>query len=114
MIDEDLGKSGASSDREGFQKLVTEVGLGRVGLVMGLEVSRLARNSADWHRLVQICALTGALILDEEGIYDPDSSALAGIGPAVLLRTGPLCDRFLDRNHPVSSDLSWTGPQRHG
>jgi len=72
IIDGDLGQSGASAvDREGFQQLVTEVGLGRAGIVMGLEVSRLARNSSDWHRLLEICALTDTLILDEDGIYDP-------------------------------------------
>ena len=72
VIDTDLGQSGASAaDREGFQRLVTEVGLGRAGIVMGLEVSRLARNSSDWHRLLEICALTDTLILDEDGIYDP-------------------------------------------
>ncbi len=72
MFDADLGKSGASStDREGFQKLVGEVGMGRAGIVLGLEVSRLARNSTDWHRLLEICALTDTLILDEDGIYCP-------------------------------------------
>jgi len=72
VIDSDLGKSGASSaDREGFQKLVGEVGMGRAGIVLGLEVSRLARNSTDWHRLLEICALTDTLILDEDGIYSP-------------------------------------------
>jgi DNA invertase Pin-like site-specific DNA recombinase len=72
VIDSDLGKSGASSaDREGFQKLVGEVGMGRAGIVLGLEVSRLARNSTDWHRLLEICALTDTLILDEDGIYCP-------------------------------------------
>ncbi len=72
VIDEDLGLSGASAtERSGFQRLVAEVGLGRVGLVMGLEVSRLARNSSDWHRLLEICALAETLILDEDGIYDP-------------------------------------------
>src|SRR5437667_1309431 len=72
VIDSDLGQSGASAvDREGFQKLVAEVGMGRAGIVLGLEVSRLARNSADWHRLLEICALTDTLILDEDGIYDP-------------------------------------------
>ena len=71
-IDTDLGQSGSSAvDRQGFQKLVAEVGLGRAGIVMGLEVSRLARNSTDWHRLIEICALTHTLILDEDGIYDP-------------------------------------------
>lgn len=71
VIDSDLGQSGASTDREGFQRLVSEVGLGRAGVVMGLEVSRLARNSSDWHRLLEICALSNTLILDEDGLYDP-------------------------------------------
>jgi DNA invertase Pin-like site-specific DNA recombinase len=71
-IDSDLGQSGASAaDREGFQRLVTEVSLGRAGIVLGLEVSRLARNCSDWHRLLEICALTDTLILDEDGLYDP-------------------------------------------
>ncbi|MFC1526212.1 recombinase family protein [Candidatus Latescibacterota bacterium] len=72
VIDSDLGLSGASAtDREGFQQLVAEVGLGHAGIVLGLEVSRLARSSTDWHRLLEICALTDTLILDEDGIYDP-------------------------------------------
>ena len=71
VIDSDLGKSGAERDRSGFQKLVADVGIGRAGIVMGLEVSRLARNSTDWHRLLEICALTDTLILDEDGVYDP-------------------------------------------
>jgi DNA invertase Pin-like site-specific DNA recombinase len=72
VIDTDLGQSGASAtDREGFQKLVADVGMGRAGIVLGLEVSRLARNSTDWHRLLEICALSDTLILDEDGIYDP-------------------------------------------
>lgn len=72
IIDTDLGQSGASAaDREGFQRLVTEVSLGRAGIVLGLEVSRLARNSTDWHRLLELCALADTLILDEDGLYDP-------------------------------------------
>jgi len=72
VIDEDMGLSGATAtNRNGFQHLVAEVGLGRVGVVMGLEVSRLARSSTDWHRLLEICALADTLILDEDGIYDP-------------------------------------------
>ena len=72
VIDSDLGQSGASAvDREGFQKLVAEVGMGKAGIVLGLEVSRLARNSTDWHRLLEICALADTLILDEDGLYDP-------------------------------------------
>lgn len=74
VIDCDQGQSGASAtDRAGFQRLVAEVGMGRAGIVLGLEVSRLARNSADWHRLLEICALSDTLILDEDGLYDPAS-----------------------------------------
>ena len=65
VIDNDQGESGASAAwREGFQRLVTDVGMGHAGMVMGLEVSRLARNNADWHRLLEICALADTLILD--------------------------------------------------
>ncbi|MBD0281449.1 MAG: recombinase family protein [Thermoleophilaceae bacterium] len=72
VIDSDQGQSGASSaEREGFQRLVADVGLGKAGIVLGLEVSRLARNNADWHRLLEICALSGTLICDEDGLYDP-------------------------------------------
>lgn len=72
VIDEDLGRSGASAEgRDGFKRLVADVGMGKVGIVLGLEVSRLARNNADWHRLLEICALTETLILDEDGLYDP-------------------------------------------
>jgi DNA invertase Pin-like site-specific DNA recombinase len=72
VIDSDQGQSGASSTgREGFQRLVADVGLGKAGIVLGLEVSRLARNNADWHRLLEICALSRTLICDEDGLYDP-------------------------------------------
>ena len=74
VIDSDQGESGASAAwREGFQRLVSDVGMGQAGIVMGLEVSRLARNNADWHRLLEICALADTLILDEDGVYDPAS-----------------------------------------
>jgi DNA invertase Pin-like site-specific DNA recombinase len=72
VVDEDLGRSGASADgRLGFKELVAEVGLGHVGLVLALETSRLARSSADWHQLLDLCALTGTLIADSDGIYSP-------------------------------------------
>jgi DNA invertase Pin-like site-specific DNA recombinase len=72
VIDIDQGHSGASAaDREGFQQLVAEVSLGRAGIVLGLECSRLARNSADWHQLLELCGMTGTLICDEDGLYDP-------------------------------------------
>jgi excisionase family DNA binding protein len=72
VIDEDLGRSAASAlDRPGFQRLVAEVGLGHVGLVLGIEVSRLARSCRDWHQLLEICALFDTLIADADGLYDP-------------------------------------------
>ena len=72
VIDDDLGCSGASAEgRPGFQRLVAEVGLGHVGLVLGFEVSRLARSCRDWYQLLEICALAGTLIADSDGVYDP-------------------------------------------
>src|SRR6266699_4617463 len=74
VIDIDQGQSGASAaDREGFQQLVAEVSLGRAGIVLGLECSRLARNSAGWHQLLELCGMTGTLICDEDGLDDPRS-----------------------------------------
>jgi DNA invertase Pin-like site-specific DNA recombinase len=72
VIDEDLGISGASAaNRSGFTRLITEVALGRVGIVLGLEVSRLARNSADWYRLIELCGVTDTLLGDNDGLYHP-------------------------------------------
>ncbi len=72
VIDSDLGLSGAqAAGRDGFQHLVTEVAMGHAGIVLGLEVSRLARNNADWHRLLELAALSHTLICDEDGCYDP-------------------------------------------
>lgn len=72
VIDEDLGKSGAGRHhRTGFARLTAEVALGHVGLVLGLEVSRLARNNADWYRLLDLCSMTNTLIGDDDGIYHP-------------------------------------------
>lgn len=71
VIDEDLGHSGTSAaQRKGFQRLIAEVSLGKVGAVLSLEVSRLARSSADWHRLLDLCALSDTLIIDDDGVYD--------------------------------------------
>ena len=72
VIDDDLGKSATSSnDRYGFQRLIAEVGLGKAGLVMSLDASRLARNNRDWHQLLELCSLFGVLIADGERLYDP-------------------------------------------
>src|SRR4051794_13583670 len=72
VIDDDLGRSGASAEvRPGFQRLVAEVGLGRVGLVLGVAMSRLARSCRDWHQLLEICAVFDTLLADTDGVYDP-------------------------------------------
>lgn len=72
IIDDDLGKSGASSDeRHGFQSLIADIGLGCVGLVLSFDASRLARNNSDWYRLIELCSLFGTLIADGEQLYDP-------------------------------------------
>lgn len=72
IIDEDLGISGASAaNRSGFGRLMTEVAFGRAGIVLGLEVSRLARNNADWYRLIELCSVTDTLLGDNDGIYHP-------------------------------------------
>jgi len=73
VIDEDLGKSGASAaDRLGFQHLMAEVGLGRVGLVLSFDASRLARNNCDWYQLLDLSGIFGTLIADSERVYDPN------------------------------------------
>lgn len=72
VIDDDLGVSGTSVEgRSGFQRLLAELSLGHVGIVMGIEISRLARNCRDWHQLLELCAVFGALLGDADGIYNP-------------------------------------------
>ena len=72
VIDEDLGHSASGVDaRPGFQRLVSEVGLDHVGIVLGIEMSRLARSGREWHQLLELCALSGTLLGDPDGIYDP-------------------------------------------
>src|SRR3954453_22407133 len=73
IVDDDLGRSGAGTPRPGFEKLLAAICEGRVGAVVSLEASRLARNGRDWHTLLEFCGLVGTLIVDEEAIYDPRS-----------------------------------------
>jgi DNA invertase Pin-like site-specific DNA recombinase len=76
VLDQDQGRSGASAaGRDGFQFLIAQVGLGQAGAVLSLEASRLARSCTDWHRLLEICALTDTLVIDEDGVYDPSQYA---------------------------------------
>src|SRR5438067_3433513 len=83
ILDRDLGMSGAqATGREDFKTLVAEVSMGQVGAVFALEVSRLARSNLDWHRLLELCALTETLVIDEDGCYDPadfDDGVLLGL-----------------------------------
>src|SRR6266704_4296894 len=72
VIDDDLGVSAATADsRAGFARLVTEVTMGRVGIVLGIELSLLARTGRDWHQLLELCSLSGVLLADPDGVYDP-------------------------------------------
>lgn len=74
VIDDDLGRSGSTTaGRTGFARLVADVALGKAGIVLGLEVSRLARNNRDWYQLLDLCSLTATLIADADGVYDPAS-----------------------------------------
>ena len=72
VIDEDLGHSASGADaRPGFSRLVSEVGLDHLGIVLGIEMSRLARSGREWHQLLELCALSGTLLGDLDGVYDP-------------------------------------------
>jgi DNA invertase Pin-like site-specific DNA recombinase len=73
VIDDDLGRSGSGIARPGFEKLLAAICEGRVGVVVSIEASRLARNGRDWHTLLEFCGLVGTLIADEDGVYDPAS-----------------------------------------
>ena len=94
VIDDDQGKSGAySENRSGFRDLMARIAAGEVGIVLGLEVSRLARDNADWHQLLRIAGITDTLILDETGIYDPnDGNDRLLLG---LLMWGPTLDAHM-------------------
>lgn len=72
VIDDDLGRSGSGLvERPGFQRLVAEVCTGEVGAIFCIEASRLARNGRDWHHLIELCGMTGAVVIDPDGVYDP-------------------------------------------
>ena len=73
VIDDDLGRSGGGVRRPGFERLLAAICEGRVGAVLSVEASRLARNGRDWHTLLEFCGLVGTIIVDEDGVYDPAS-----------------------------------------
>ena len=86
VVDNDLGKSGGGTARPGFEKLLAAICGGRVGAVVSLEASRLARNGREWHTLLEFCAVVGTLIVDEDSIYDPrlpDDRLLLGMNRVV-------------------------------
>ena len=115
VIDQDQAHSGSSSiGRDGFQSLVAEVGLKHCGAILSLEVSRLARSCSDWYHLLEICALTDTLVIDEDGIYEPghyNDRLLLGLYVIYNLeRSG----RLLDNWHYVYSELdSFVLPERN-
>lgn len=72
VIDEDQGRSGTTAEgRFGFQRLLSEVGLNHVGIILGTEMSRIARSNKDWHQLIELCAIFRTLVADQDGLYDP-------------------------------------------
>src|ERR1022692_3455881 len=104
VIDDDLGRSGSSTTgRRGFAELVADVGLGKAGIILSLEVSRLARNNTDWYQLLDLCALTDTLIADADGIYHP-----AAVNDRLLLGLkGTMSEALCRRRHKASyADLA--------
>ena len=118
VVDRDLGVSGKSTEgREGFERLVTDVGLGKVGIVLGIEVSRLARRNADWYQLLDLCALTNTLIADADGIYHPglhNDRLLLGLSVSdfrpSLTSSTRVCEPLFPRCRRVICTSSSTSP----
>ena len=97
-----------SAGRDGFQHLVAQVGLGRTGAVLSLEASRLARSCSDWYRLIEICALTNTLVINEDGVYDPtlysDRLLLGFLGTMSEAELQPIRSRLLGGKLKKASD----------
>lgn len=107
IIDDYLGRSGSSAlDRPGFQRLVAEVGLSHVGLVLGIEVSRLARSCCDWHQLLEMCALFDTLIGDADGIYDPGTTREMSAGIVPIARRYRICCAIRPMLAPTPSGVA--------
>ena len=117
LIDNDLGKSGASSgERQGFQSLIAAIGLGQVGLVLSFDASRLARNNSDWYRLIELCSLFGTLIADGEHVYDPllyHDRLLLGLSGMMSEAELHHIKRRIHASVTVSSRLTLTKKSRH-
>src|ERR1700760_4411302 len=111
ILDRDLGMSGAQATRrEDFKTLVADVSMGQVGAVFALEISRLARSNLDWHRLLELCALTATLVIDEDGCYDPSDfngrTHLQGERNRVLNRIRRLLETVNIKLGSVVSDIN--------
>ena len=109
MIDADLGLSGASAaHRSGFQELVGRVGLSEVGMILSVDVTRLARNCSDWYPLLDICGLRGCLIADRDGVYDPGSAngrLLPGL-KGTISEPRRVCRRLIVFSYAAMSSVS--------
>ena len=117
VIDDDLGRSGAGARRPGFEKLLAAICEGRVGAVLSLEASRLARNGRDWHTLLEFCGLVGTLIVDEDGIYDPASPndrLLLGMKGTMSEMELSVFPSALDRSDEAEGTPRRTLPHRGG
>jgi DNA invertase Pin-like site-specific DNA recombinase len=109
VIDEDLGKSASGlRPREGFQRMVAEVSLGRVGAVAAHELSRFARNSRDWHQLIEICRVVDTLLIDQESVYHPR----AGNDRLLLGLKGSLSEYELDLLRQRATEARWAKARR--
>jgi DNA invertase Pin-like site-specific DNA recombinase len=117
VVDDDQGRSGSGAEeRPGFARLLTAICEGKVGAVLALEVSRLARNNRDWHHLVDLCALTGTLVIDDDGVYDPrqlnDRLVLGLKGNLAEFELGLLRQRAQDalRQMIARGEVLWEAP----
>ena len=103
VIDEDQGQSGSSIEgRHGFKRLLTEVSLDHVGVILGIELSRLARSNKDWHQLIELCAIFGTMLADQDGVYNP-----ADYNDRLLLGLRGItnsCVRFANINKRLTSN----------
>ncbi len=118
VIDEDQGKSGKTADgRTGFHRLLAEVAMDHVGLILGIEMSRVARNNKDWHHLMEMCAIFGTILADEDRIYDPrdaEDRLLLGFKGTIseyeLVRSKPTASGRVTRR--ASSDPACIPPSK--
>jgi len=115
VIDDDLGRSGSGVSRPGFEKLLAAICEGRVGAVVSIEASRLARNGRDWHTLLEFCGLVGTLIADEDGVYDPrlpNDRLLLGMKGTMSEMELTILRQRAHEAQPARSDREGSGPSR--